>query len=151
MAELADAPDLGSGVYDVQVQVLLSAVNGAYLNAFRGSGFAPSNALDGASLNVFRDSGFSSFYALTAQTRTSQTVRFRAVCVFCEVRLNLYMFYSVDDLTSVISCQFLSLLTNMADDHFVDADEEECTHSHTGQLRDRKRPPNQIYIPAQRE
>ena len=28
MAELADAPDLGSGVYDVQVQVLLSALNG---------------------------------------------------------------------------------------------------------------------------
>ncbi len=28
MAELADAPDLGSGVYDVQVQVLLSAVAG---------------------------------------------------------------------------------------------------------------------------
>ena len=27
MAELADAPDLGSGVPDVQVQVLLSAVN----------------------------------------------------------------------------------------------------------------------------
>ena len=27
MAELADAPDLGSGVYDVQVQVLLSAFN----------------------------------------------------------------------------------------------------------------------------
>ena len=27
MAELADAPDLGSGVYDVQVQVLSSAVN----------------------------------------------------------------------------------------------------------------------------
>ena len=26
MAELADAPDLGSGVYDVQVQVLLSAL-----------------------------------------------------------------------------------------------------------------------------
>ena len=26
MAELADAPDLGSGVLDVQVQVLLSAV-----------------------------------------------------------------------------------------------------------------------------
>ena len=26
MAELADAPDLGSGVPDVQVQVLLSAV-----------------------------------------------------------------------------------------------------------------------------
>ena len=26
MAELADAPDLGSGVHDVQVQVLLSAV-----------------------------------------------------------------------------------------------------------------------------
>ena len=25
MAELADAPDLGSGVHDVQVQVLLSA------------------------------------------------------------------------------------------------------------------------------
>ena len=25
MAELADAPDLGSGVFDVQVQVLLSA------------------------------------------------------------------------------------------------------------------------------
>lgn len=25
MAELADAPDLGSGVYDVQVQLLLSA------------------------------------------------------------------------------------------------------------------------------
>ena len=25
MAELADAPDLGSGVYDVQVQVLSSA------------------------------------------------------------------------------------------------------------------------------
>ena len=29
MAELADAPDLGSGVYDVQVQVLLSALNGS--------------------------------------------------------------------------------------------------------------------------
>ena len=27
MAELADAPDLGSGVPDVQVQVLLSAVS----------------------------------------------------------------------------------------------------------------------------
>ena len=27
MAELADAPDLGSGVHDVQVQVLLPAVN----------------------------------------------------------------------------------------------------------------------------
>ena len=27
MAELADAPDLGSGVYDVQVQVLLTALN----------------------------------------------------------------------------------------------------------------------------
>ena len=27
MAELADAPDLGSGVHDVQVQVLLSALN----------------------------------------------------------------------------------------------------------------------------
>ena len=27
VAELADAPDLGSGVYDVQVQVLSSAVN----------------------------------------------------------------------------------------------------------------------------
>ena len=26
VAELADAPDLGSGVYDVQVQVLLSAL-----------------------------------------------------------------------------------------------------------------------------
>ena len=26
MAELADSPDLGSGVFDVQVQVLLSAV-----------------------------------------------------------------------------------------------------------------------------
>ena len=31
MAELADAPDLGSGVYDVQVQVLLSAdISGEY-------------------------------------------------------------------------------------------------------------------------
>ena len=29
MAELADAPDLGSGVYDVQVQVLLSALQTA--------------------------------------------------------------------------------------------------------------------------
>ena len=29
MAELADAPDLGSGVYDVQVQVLLSAPENA--------------------------------------------------------------------------------------------------------------------------
>ena len=27
VAELADAPDLGSGVHDVQVQVLLSAVS----------------------------------------------------------------------------------------------------------------------------
>ena len=27
MAELADAPDLGSGVHDVQVQVLLSALH----------------------------------------------------------------------------------------------------------------------------
>ena len=32
MAELADAPDLGSGVYDVQVQVLSSALNGAKPN-----------------------------------------------------------------------------------------------------------------------
>ena len=30
MAELADAPDLGSGVYDVQVQVLLPAVRDSY-------------------------------------------------------------------------------------------------------------------------
>ena len=39
MAELADAPDLGSGVFDVQVQVLLSAVknprwSGVFLFAF---------------------------------------------------------------------------------------------------------------------
>ena len=27
MAELADAPDLGSGIFDVQVQLLLSAPN----------------------------------------------------------------------------------------------------------------------------
>lgn len=27
MAELADAPDLGSGVFDVQVQILSSALN----------------------------------------------------------------------------------------------------------------------------
>ena len=40
MAELADAPDLGSGVPDVQVQVLLSAVNGAKSNC-DGSGFVP--------------------------------------------------------------------------------------------------------------
>ena len=33
MAELADAPDLGSGVHDVQVQVLLSA--GEYGRASR--------------------------------------------------------------------------------------------------------------------
>ncbi len=32
MAELADAPDLGSGVPDVQVQVLLSACYGAESN-----------------------------------------------------------------------------------------------------------------------
>ena len=32
MAELADAPDLGSGVHDVQVQVLLPALNGAKPN-----------------------------------------------------------------------------------------------------------------------
>ena len=32
MAELADAPDLGSGVPDVQVQVLSSALEGANLN-----------------------------------------------------------------------------------------------------------------------
>lgn len=32
MAELADAPDLGSGVPDVQVQVLLPALNGAKPN-----------------------------------------------------------------------------------------------------------------------
>ena len=32
MAELADAPDLGSGVLDVQVQVLLSAPECPYLN-----------------------------------------------------------------------------------------------------------------------
>ena len=31
MAELADAPDLGSGVHDVQVQVLLPAVNEFFL------------------------------------------------------------------------------------------------------------------------
>lgn len=29
---MADAPDLGSGVYDVQVQVLSSALNGAKPN-----------------------------------------------------------------------------------------------------------------------
>ena len=40
MAELADAPDLGSGVPDVQVQVLLSAVYGVKSNP-RGSDFAP--------------------------------------------------------------------------------------------------------------
>ena len=32
MAELADALDLGSSVYDVQVQVLLPALNGAKPN-----------------------------------------------------------------------------------------------------------------------
>ena len=32
MAELADAPDLGSGIFDVQVQVLLPALNGAKPN-----------------------------------------------------------------------------------------------------------------------
>ena len=32
MAELADVPDLGSGVHDVQVQVLLSALESPYLN-----------------------------------------------------------------------------------------------------------------------
>ena len=42
MAELADAPDLGSGVHDVQVQVLLSALH--FLNpnpvpVGRGFGF----------------------------------------------------------------------------------------------------------------
>ena len=36
MAELADAPDLGSGVYDVQVQVLLSAV---FKYPFKGTFF----------------------------------------------------------------------------------------------------------------
>ena len=35
MAELADAPDLGSGVHDVQVQVLLSAGGGKVLD-FQG-------------------------------------------------------------------------------------------------------------------
>ena len=45
MAELADAPDLGSGVLDVQVQVLLSAFDGANLNQSGGSGFAPFCAL----------------------------------------------------------------------------------------------------------
>ena len=34
MAELADAPDLGSGVFDVQVQVLLSAVQ--FFPCFKG-------------------------------------------------------------------------------------------------------------------
>ena len=32
MAELADAPDLGSGVFDVQVRFLLSALKYFYLN-----------------------------------------------------------------------------------------------------------------------
>ena len=32
MAELADAPDLGSGIFDVQVQVLLPALNGVKPN-----------------------------------------------------------------------------------------------------------------------
>ena len=32
MAELADAPDLGSGVHDVQVQVLLSALKSPLMN-----------------------------------------------------------------------------------------------------------------------
>ena len=35
MAELADAPDLGSGVYDVQVQVLSSAGDGWSGSDFR--------------------------------------------------------------------------------------------------------------------
>ena len=40
MAELADAPDLGSGVYDVQVQVLLSAPENDNPNPFPiGNGF----------------------------------------------------------------------------------------------------------------
>ena len=34
MAELADAPDLGSGVFDVQVQVLLSAL--LFFPCFKG-------------------------------------------------------------------------------------------------------------------
>ena len=38
VAELADAPDLGSGVYDVQVQVLSSAV---YLNHKDCKGTSP--------------------------------------------------------------------------------------------------------------
>ena len=33
MAELADAPDLGSGVYDVQVQLLLSALHQLFVNS----------------------------------------------------------------------------------------------------------------------
>ena len=45
MAELADAPDLGSGVPDVQVQVLLSALDGAKWNT-SGSGIAPFCALE---------------------------------------------------------------------------------------------------------
>ena len=50
MAELADAPDLGSGVPDVQVQVLLSALaeNSRKLKEF------------------FRESGFSAVFLLPA-------------------------------------------------------------------------------------
>ena len=58
MAELADAPDLGSGVLDVQVQVLLSALNGANLNQSDGLGFAPFCALGGAKLNPICGLGF---------------------------------------------------------------------------------------------
>ena len=45
MAELADALDLGSSVSDVQVQVLLSALNGAKQD-IGCSGFAPFCAWD---------------------------------------------------------------------------------------------------------
>ncbi len=51
MAELADAPDLGSGVPDVQVQVLLSASNGAKQNT-GCLGFAPFCASNGTMHNA---------------------------------------------------------------------------------------------------
>ena len=39
MAELADAPDLGSGIFDVQVQALSGAPNSINPNLTSGSGF----------------------------------------------------------------------------------------------------------------
>ena len=78
MAELADAPDLGSGVPDVQVQVLLSALYGAESNR-RGSDFAPFCALNAAKQNPV-GSGFVLFCVVCGAISNHSGLSFAPLC-----------------------------------------------------------------------